>query len=234
MKRKGGLGWVPSFVRPEPTAEERYWEQIAPKLEGKVVYDVGAFQGMLTMLFARHAGRVVAFEPNTRTYKRLMENLSLNDCCRNTEVRKCGVGSVRESREFVVNTAMMGTSTLDEAASERMLRDPRASTETIDITTIDYEIENGAPPPHFIKIDVEGYELQVLRGAVNTLKHYSPTLFMEMHGDTPTIKQQKVRAIVEFLWDLGYRKIRHIESNTWITTDNTAVAAEGHLDCVRR
>jgi hypothetical protein len=77
MKRKGGLGWIPAaFSRDIDTAEQQFWRSV--DLSGITVYDIGAFQGLLTLFFASRAKRVVCFEPNTQNYKRLMENLVLN------------------------------------------------------------------------------------------------------------------------------------------------------------
>jgi hypothetical protein len=51
MKRKGGLGWIPAaFARGIVTAEQQFWYGL--DLNGMAVYDVGAFQGLLTLFFA--------------------------------------------------------------------------------------------------------------------------------------------------------------------------------------
>jgi hypothetical protein len=51
MKRKGGLGWVPAVFSPGiVTAELEFWSHLY--LNGLTVYDVGAFQGLLTLFFA--------------------------------------------------------------------------------------------------------------------------------------------------------------------------------------
>ena len=74
MKRKGGLGFLPMSAR--PTAEEVFLRSLP--LEGKTVYDIGAFEGLLTLYFSRFAKQVIAFEPNPRNYAKCLENLRLN------------------------------------------------------------------------------------------------------------------------------------------------------------
>ena len=48
------------------------------QLSDLVVYDIGAFHGLLTMYFARSARQVISYEPNSRNHHRLTENLRLN------------------------------------------------------------------------------------------------------------------------------------------------------------
>jgi hypothetical protein len=52
-----------------------------------------------------------------------------------------------------------------------------------------------------------------------------------MHGATLREKSQKVGEIVAFLRELNYRQIRHIETGTVITPENSHLATEGHLYC---
>jgi FkbM family methyltransferase len=231
MKRKGGLGWIPPvFSSSIITAEQQFWSDL--NLTGKIVYDVGAFQGLLTLFFASRARVVVCFEPNTQNHKRLVENLQLNGI-NNVEVRKVGVGARSESRRMVGNPLMPGGSSVDQDAVAELLKaGGGAVVEAISIVTLDDEIpKTGLPAPDFIKIDIEGWEMEALRGARNTLEVHKPALFLEMHGETEREKKRKVGEIVAFLWEINYRRIYHVETGTWITPENTAVAMQGHLYC---
>lgn len=231
MKRKGGLGWVPTmFSSGILTTEQQFWGGL--DLRGMTVYDVGAFHGLLTMFFALRAKAVVCFEPNTQNYNRLMENLMLNGI-KNVAALRVGVGSRPETRRMVGNPLMPGGASVDASAVEELLRAGATTVvEEIAIVTLDAEIPKASlPAPDFIKIDIEGWELEALRGARNTLKLHKPTLFLEMHGETIREKRRKVAEIVAFLWDVNYRRILHIESGASITPENSSVAMEGHLYC---
>jgi FkbM family methyltransferase len=231
MKRKGGLGWLPAIFSPGiTTAEQQFWWGL--DLSGRIVYDVGAFHGLLTLFFASRAKAVVCFEPNTQNHKRLMENLLLNGI-KNVQVRKAGVGSQRETRAMVASPLMPGGASVDEKAVEGLLRSgERTVAEEISIVTLDEEIPQASlPAPDFIKIDIEGWEIEALRGARNTLELHKPVLFLEMHGETLREKRRKVAEIVDFLWEIHYRRISHIETGAAITPENTGVAMEGHLYC---
>jgi hypothetical protein len=120
MKRKDGLGWVPAMSSPDlMSAEEQYLSNL--NLIGMIVYDVGAFHGLLTLFFAPRAKRVVCFEPNTQNHKRLMEILMLNGV-KGVKVRKVGVGSVRETRKMVGSPLMRGIASVDERTVEELLQ----------------------------------------------------------------------------------------------------------------
>jgi len=233
MKRKGGLGWVPALFSPGiATAEQQFWRSLS--LSGLTIYDVGAFHGLLALFFASRAEAVVCFEPNTQNHKRLMENLTVNGI-KNVEVRKVGVGSRRETRRMVGSPLMLGGASVDGKTVAELLRAGVGTVvEEISIVTLDEEIPQARlPTPDFIKIDIEGWEMEALLGARNTLEFHKPALFLEMHGETMREKRRKVAEIVAFLWEINYRRIRHIETGATITPENTSVAREGHLYCRR-
>jgi hypothetical protein len=72
-------------------------------------------------------------------------------------------------------------------------------TESVVVARLDTLVGNGSiPVPHVIKIDVEGAELRLLKGAVKTLQRHSPHLVIENHG------AETARGVVRFLLDAGY------------------------------
>jgi FkbM family methyltransferase len=192
-----------------------------------VVYDVGAFHGLFTLLFAQKARQVISYEPSAENYARLAGNVVLNRL-HNVTVRNVALGAKRETVTMFSSPLLPGAAHIGaEAAGSLKMRSERVS-----LTTLDEDIrEMNFPPPGFIKIDVEGAELAVLSGARNTLLASRPQLFLEIHGATLESKQENVAAVVGCLHELGYRKLRHIESGAEIGIENSAVAAQGHLHC---
>jgi len=230
MKRKGGLGWLPGrFSSILDTPEYRFWKNL--DLTGQTVYDVGSFQGLLALYFARTAKQVICYEPNPRNRARLQENVALNRLT-NVRVRDVGLGSKPGQFEMVFNPLMAGGGSIDQKTVDQLLKSGTPAVRVrIQIATLDQDRRDEAlPEPDFIKIDTEGLELDVLKGALNTLER-RPALFLEMHGETMDEKKRKVAEIVALLEEVGY-DIRHVESGTVITSPNSAVAAEGHLYCV--
>ena len=86
------------------------------------------------------------------------------------------------------------------------------------------------PDPTFVKIDVEGLELDVLRGMPAPLRTARPALYIEMHGATMNEKRDNARAVVELLVNSGYA-MQHVESGRRLTVSNSALGAQGHLYC---
>ncbi len=232
MRRKGGLGWLPEFLGTSETPEETFWKNA--KLKDLVIYDIGAYHGLLTLFFARQGRQVIGYEPNNRNHARLMENLRLNDL-RNVTVRRVGIGAKSEVATMVASPAMMGGASIEGQTVTGLLHShgPVVS-EQIAITTLDDDIrEMSLPAPDFVKIDIEGAELPALIGARETLRRCRPGLFIEMHGETLNLKRQNAKAVVAELHESGYHEILHIETGTAITASNCPIAAEGHLYCRR-
>ncbi len=224
MKRRGGLGWTPTSIsRGTRTKEEMFWRDLL--LGGKVVYDVGAFHGILALFFASRGARVIAYEPNERNHARLIENIRLNRLT-SVAVRKLGLGAQPGWGVLRFSAAMMGGGSLDARALA-------ALSQHVEITTLDEDILlHTLPAPDLIKIDIEGWELEALQGARATLDAHHPALFLEMHGETMGEKKRKAREIVAFLIGAGYRNIRHVETGVAIEPGMEAQAAEGHLYCL--
>jgi FkbM family methyltransferase len=221
MKRKGGLGWIRAGIA--QSKEEMFWRGLP--LQGLVIYDIGAFHGILTLFFAARCSQVIAYEPNEISHARLIENIRLNNF-HNVQIRKLGVGAETGFGTLRYSPEMSGGGTLDRDAIAPV-------SQHVEVTTLDRDIAAFAlPAPDLIKIDIEGWELEALQGARETLAAHRPALFLEMHGETMHEKQRKAGAIVAFLCDAGYTDIVHVETGATITPGNETVAAEGHLYCL--
>jgi len=229
MRRRGGLGWIPAWlVREQESAEHRVFRSL--DLRGKTVYDVGAFIGLFALHASRQARTVICFEPLPRNRERLQENLRLNNAA-NVLVRPVGIGRQQASLQMSFNPLMPGGASLSTTISEG-ITDGSVTSEhsTVQVTTIDTDRSDaGLAPPDFIKIDIEGFELDALVGARETLLQFKPTLYLEMHGETLAEKRLNVRAIVAFLEELGYSTITHVETGIAIGNTNSDLAANGHL-----
>lgn len=232
MKRKGGLGFLPAFLTPaaHDTPEAAFLTRL--DLADAVVYDIGGFQGVLTLFFSRRARHTVTYEPNPISSARILENLRLNDI-RNVTVRNVAVGDHHGSIVLTWDELMAGGASGDASVSRQIARSSRRKgSVTVDMAPLDDDIARGSlPPPDFIKIDIEGMELPALQGMPRTLAQHRPGLYLEMHGATVPEKEENARRVVEFLFDHGYTRILHVESGAAIDPSRSTTAREGHLYC---
>jgi FkbM family methyltransferase len=237
LRRKGGLGFLPALLtdRGRETAEHRFLRSL--DLDGRVVYEIGAFQGLLTLFFSGRAREVIAYEPNPASYRRVLENLRLNGR-HNVRVRHLAVGEREGTLRLLCDALMPGGTSGDPALAEQMRGSSSSSAvRAIDVpvVTLDRDIAaHSLPEPDFVKIDIEGMELPALRGMRETLARSRPELYLEMHGATTEHKDRNVRAIVEFLCQEGYGDILHVESGEHVTPSSATRAREGHLFCTPR
>ncbi len=184
------------------THDERYVVTKLLKIikPGDICWDIGANIGFYTCFLASRvesSGAVVAFEPAACTYDYLNENVSLNRFTNVTVVNK-GLGDKQEQRQLHYSEAG-----LTEGTASLKYADGRAASERVALDTIDNLIQE-LPIPDFIKIDVEGYQLEVLRGGEHFLKTHAPLLMAELR-DVGAANRAIFEEIENYVADLGYQ-----------------------------
>jgi FkbM family methyltransferase len=156
---------------------------------GNTVFDVGAHVGFYTILAARRTGsggEVAAFEPLPRNVEFLRRHVHLNKLS-NVTVVQAAVAESDGSSGFSISESFF-EGYLDERGPVQV--------QTVSLDTF---VEAGnARLPNVIKIDVEGAELEVLKGARRVLTSARPIIFVATHG------QDVHRACCSFLSSMGY------------------------------
>lgn len=145
---------------------------------GAIALDVGANAGAYALLlgqWVRPGGRVYAFEPAPETFAGLRRHVRLNGL----------QDTVVLVRAAAAGVTGHGTLSVDGVSGANRLADG-ADGATVETITVDDFCERERIAPSFIKIDVEGAELQVLRGARETIRRGGRglSLFVEMHPTT--------------------------------------------------
>jgi FkbM family methyltransferase len=225
MRRKGGLGFLPIDRR--ETAEIAFLRKLS--FEGKVIYDIGSFEGVLTLFFGRAGSKVVAYEPNPRNYARCLDNVRLNRLS-NVQVLNRGISDRAGHIDLIYDPLMPGAGSGEKDIAQQIGSSVKTSRKVrIPIVSLDDDIRlNGLPEPDFIKIDIEGMELPALKGMERTLRDRHPELFIEMHGATATEKMAITRAVVDLLESHNYRAY-DIESRRYLTRSDIGNHLPGHL-----
>ena len=154
-----------------------------------VVYDIGAHVGYYSLIAARAVGpggSVVAFEPDARNLRFLKAHVSTNNLD-HIEVVGAAVGvSTRSGASFLVG---------DHPATGRL---DDLGTQPVEVVSLDDFVTGRDRGPDILKIDIEGGEVEALRGARSLLTRYHPLIFLATHGSDAE------RLSLETLTDAGY------------------------------
>jgi FkbM family methyltransferase len=170
--------WLPHrALRADESLLSNAAETVKP---GDVVWDVGANMGLFTFAAAGVAGptgHVFALEPDVEMARLLRRSARLNPASAPVEVISCAVSESVSLARF--NIAMRSrTSNYLEGFGMSQTGGIR-ETETVLKVTLDW-LADKIPMPDVVKIDVEGAELDVLRGAIGMLKAKRPVVLLEL------------------------------------------------------
>ena len=173
-----------------------------------VFYDLGANIGFFSLLASRIAGpngRVFSFEPDPDVAARLRRNVERNGFA-NIAVTEAGVWSSNTELNF----ARSGLSDPDRGSGSFLGGDGATAGMPVRCVSLDDFIAT-APPPDAIKCDVEGAEVEVLRGARELLEKHRPWILCEIHSEP------NGRSVREILGGLGY-VARPVDQNHILAT----------------
>ena len=168
--------------------------------KGDICYDIGGFRAFFSgVLAVAGAKTVYIFEPFPDNCRQIQAVIAANPQLPSLHLLDIAVGEEIGCAEFsVMPEASMGklsSSSFQQEATE-------AKKITVPITTLDNLVQSGQLElPNLIKIDVEGAEIFVLRGAVQILQKYKPKLFIEVHS------RELARKCNELLTGIGYKVI---------------------------
>lgn len=148
------------------------YEKLAQPKTGDIVFDIGAHAGFWTGRAAGmvgEQGRIYSFEPEPSNYALLCENVQ-------------HIKQVEAYPLAFSNVQGRGVLHLSHSSAEHSLEPNvmKTSNVVIDIDTLDTFFSRLVDMINFIKIDVEGHELQVLQGGKKTIKKCRPIIVMEI------------------------------------------------------
>lgn len=184
---KKGLKW-------EPHIQSLFDEYVSP---GDTVIDIGGHIGTHTIHFSKLVdsnGSVHVFEPQAKLFTELIVNASLNHCD-NIYPHHFALGSEEKEAEMECPCSK------NEGMNKIGLGGEKIAMKTLD----SFKLHN----VRFIKIDIEGYELEALKGGHQTIQRDKPVMIIEIFKDSRY--EQKM----SYLKDLGYN-VQLIEDNDYL------------------
>lgn len=182
--------------------EEFHMLTILKKSKFSVFMDVGSNHGYYSLKVASllsDDGIVYAFEPISKNAKILEENINNNGFKSKIKIIKKIV-----SDDFIEKKIYYAGEN-NPGASSCAVFDSGSEYEIVDSITLDSFLSEENCKVDFLKIDVEGFELNVLKGMSLTLKTQKPILFVEHNASTLKSNDNSIFDVLEYMGSHGYK-----------------------------
>jgi len=159
---------------------------------GGIMIDVGGYIGYFSLRYRHRFDHIYVFEPFPANADALARNIALNQAEQSVTLVRAGVAATAGIRSFY----------LQENDTHSLVQGSKSHRIEINVVTLDGFVASQNIDPdqiRLIKIDVEGAELDVLKGAASVLKKGRPQIVTEANTE------EDRRKVASFLADLGYR-----------------------------
>ena len=180
----------------EPTTRQWFLDNLT---ENDIVFDIGAHIGLYTTLFSRRTNNVYAFEPTSTYDTLLLPNLEKNNIT-NVKTEKLAIG--KKSGVFTERVIRICCEDFDE--------------QDYQFTTLDDYIDSTGIVPTHMKIDVDGFDLEVLQGGEKFLKEHNPTICVEIGDNTLSTRGYTGKDLYDYIVGLGYKEIHRLDYENFI------------------
>jgi len=176
--------------------------------EGDFVIDIGANIGVYTKYlseFVKPHGKVLSIEPIPITYSFLCNNIEKLKLL-NVETYNVAIAEKEFTSKMIIPSGVSGENYFRAKALDTDDKILETNLRTIDVKfmPLDILVKSLDRSISFIKIDVEGFELSVLKGAIKTIEGNKPSLLVEIDGD-PSEDGSNADSVFKFLRALNYK-----------------------------
>lgn len=149
-----------------------------------VIFDIGANVGLMSLQFAKEApeGKIFSFEPTHYALERLKKNISLNaEIGKNITVTNSFVSEKSsDNPEILAYSSWKVNGKKDNSNHPVHLGTPKNTDGVPSISLDDFTEKNSILKIDFIKIDTDGHEYEVFKGAKQAIKKYRPKIIFEI------------------------------------------------------
>jgi len=197
----------------------RYYEQSSFEFykkhikRGDTILDIGAHIGLYAVVFAKLSkGKVFSFEPTPTTLGWLRKTIDINNCKDIVTIVPAAVSDKAGKAKFYISK----TSDISVANSligyEDGVVDNRDGSYEVDLVSIDEFVKERNIKPNIIKIDAEGAELNLLKGAADTFLRYRPIATLGLH----LFAYSNKTVMLEEIWHLlrSYKMLIQIDEKS--------------------
>jgi len=185
----------------------------------KDVLDVGANIGLFSVLFSNlinDENKVLALEPNPTALKHLYKNIEGNNWINKVVVYEGVATNKKDSFHMNVIDGLEEYSSLGEIihpkVAEKVSKRIKVNGNTIDNLVKDFNLN-----PGFMKIDAEGAEFEILRGAIDTITQFKPIILSEMSDRLLKAQGASSIRVLKLLEELNYNVL---DINSFLPVNN--------------
>ncbi len=187
----------------EVNSTRQFKEELKP---GMAVLEIGANIGYYTLIAARHTipgGTIVALEPSPVNLRSLGQNLKLNGIQDRVKVYPLAAGRLAGKLPFY----LMSKGNLSSFVKRDDYQVQMISQIDVPVLPVDDLVKNENLKIDYFRMDVEGFEVEVIEGMVYTLTGTEPPIggFIEVHPQLLKERKSSAHSFVERMADLGYR-----------------------------
>lgn len=185
-----------------------------------VIFDIGANIGYtaLNMAKSNSTQTIYAFEPDSFNFDCLVNNINLNS---NSKIHPFQLGfgeKVGKEKLIITTNSNLGENKINANATSNY--------SWITISTIDHFCsEENINKIDLIKIDVEGYEYNVLKGGESSIEKWRPTLFIELIDANLKLQDSSAKQLVSFL-EKYYEHIYDVMTRNKVTSNDNFLNKE--------
>ena len=181
-------------------------KHVFPKLNQKsTCIDIGANIGNHSLAFSPFFKQVISLEPHPTTFRLLEINAELVS---NVKAYNIGASSVRRTVEVAINKSNQGATSIGASVNTETDIVPFYLAQLDELEEL-----KSLPPVSFIKLDVEGHEVEAILGAENIIRNNSPVLAIEI---LPSDIENDTCESVELLKKFGYKNFYEMRERGWL------------------
>lgn len=193
-------------------SKDTFSPQTLEKIKEKDIIDVGGFIGDSAIIFERKWTNksIYSFEAASHNYNLMLQTLKLNESKRIIPVQRA-LGA----KEDVLEISIGGSgSSIHYKVSEQ--------SEKVEVITLDSYVKENNIEVGFIKVDIEGFEQEFLKGAMQTIKEQKPAMLISIYHNPSDFFD--IKPLIES-WDLGYT-FKIYKPVNWSVSIETALYCE--------
>jgi len=181
----------------DPEQAEEFRNFMAHCSSKMFLFDIGAHFGVFSLAAAHFGGKAIALDPSPTATRMIAIEAALNNCTQDIHVMQAAASDT----SGVIGMLSSGVYS-DGYFQVSSGRSTNELSRTQAVTIDDLTVRHGSPT--HLKIDVEGHEAAVLRGARTTLSQFSPLLFLELHNEIVAREGGDPNSALDELSQTGY------------------------------